>query len=729
LPGTVILFLKAYFSASIINQTHNFLITTRSLTVLFTLCIGLVQCQRPGNMEDHAYTNKLIHESSPYLLQHAHNPVDWYPWGDEALQKAKDENKLLLISIGYSSCHWCHVMEHESFEDTTVANFMNKNFVCIKVDREERPDIDDVYMTACQLASGGGCGWPLNSFALPDGRPVWAGTYFPKSKWMEVLDYFRKIYTEDPAKLQDYATRLVTGVQDHGLDSLMSTNNAPITTPEVLAISKTFMDRMDPTLGGRRGSPKFPMPNNWEYLMHYSFRENDPRAKELVMTTLDRMMMGGIYDQLEGGFARYSTDSLWLVPHFEKMLYDNGQLVSLYAKAYAWTGNKAYLNVVNQTLDFVDKNWSDDSGGFYSSYDADSEGEEGKYYVSTTQELEQLIPNVDDRKMFYEFNDIRNNGNWEDKKNILQQHRNGEEVAKNHHLTVEAFQQKMEAIHKVLLTTRQKRVAPGLDDKILTSWNGLMLQGYIDAYRVTSNKAYLTRALKNATFLRDKMIGKDHQMMRNFKNGKASINAFLDDYAITIQSFLAMYQCTFDTTWLDHAKGLTDHVLAHFDGDSTTLFYYTSDLDQALIARRIDFSDNVIPGSNSIMAKDLYNLGTLLGKDEYIERANKMLQVILPRIKNDGQPSFYSNWCELMLSFSRMPYEVAVVGKDYGKILTELQLKYQPDVLYLGGAAEGTLELLEDKLVEGQTFIYVCQNKVCKIPTEDIKQALELMKY
>jgi uncharacterized protein YyaL (SSP411 family) len=619
-------------------------------------------------------------------------------------------------------------MEHESFEDTAVANVMNKNFVCIKVDREERPDIDDVYMTACQLASGGGCGWPLNSFALPDGRPVWAGTYFPKEKWMEVLEYFRKTYAEEPAKLQDYAGRLVAGVQDHGLDSMIISGQAVISKKEVLDISKTFMDRMDPTLGGRRGSPKFPMPNNWEYLMHYAFREQDPRAKELVATTLDRMMMGGIYDQLEGGFARYATDSLWLVPHFEKMLYDNGQLVSLYAKAYAWTKKPEYLEVVDQTLEFVDKNWSDPSGGFYSSYDADSEGEEGKYYVWTTKELETLIPNIDDRKLFYELNDIKPGGNWEEGKNILQQHRSPAEIARNHNLTPEVLQQKMDGIKKVLLEERKKRIEPGLDDKILTSWNGLMLQGYIDAYRVTGNKAYYERAKKNAEFIRDKMIGKDYQLNRNFKNGKATINAFLDDYAITIQSFLAMYQCSFDTTWLNHANGLAEHVLAHFDGDSTTLFYYTSDLDQALIARRVDFSDNVIPSSNSIMAKALYHLGTLLAKDVYIERANQMLQVIMPRIKTDGQPSFYSNWCDLMLAFSKTPYEVAVVGKDYGKILAELQLRYQPDVLYLGGASEGSLELLEDKLVENQTFIYVCQNKVCKMPTEEVSKAVELMK-
>ncbi|HSF88299.1 MAG TPA: DUF255 domain-containing protein, partial [Saprospiraceae bacterium] len=270
---------------------------------------------------EHPYTNKLIEESSPYLLQHAHNPVDWYPWGEEALDRAKKENKLLLISIGYSSCHWCHVMEHESFEDTAVAAFMNEHFINIKVDREERPDIDDVYMTACQLSSGGSCGWPLNSFALPDGRPVWAGTYFPKLKWLEVLEYFRKTWAEEGEKMEDYGNRLVSGVRDNGLDSILTDANQAFTVEDVHTLARQFKDRVDPQTGGRRGAPKFPMPNNWQYLMHYAQRYNDDQAKKLLITTLDRMMMGGIYDQLEGGFARYSTDSLWLVPHFEKMLY------------------------------------------------------------------------------------------------------------------------------------------------------------------------------------------------------------------------------------------------------------------------------------------------------------------------------------------------------------------------------------------------------------------------
>ncbi len=676
---------------------------------------------------EHPYTNKLIHESSPYLLQHAHNPVDWYPWGEEALEKAKQENKLLLISIGYSSCHWCHVMEHESFEDTMVANVMNEHFVCIKVDREERPDIDDVYMTACQLSTGSG-GWPLNSFALPDGRPVWAGTYFPKKKWLDVLEYFRKTYAEEPDKMQDYAARLVEGVRAHGLDSLAASANTIVSRELVKSTSRLFMERMDPTLGGRRGSPKFPMPNNWEYLMHYAFRTQDQQAKSIVLTTLNRMMMGGIYDQLEGGFARYATDSLWLIPHFEKMLYDNGQLISLYAHAYAWTGKTEYLDVVKQTIDFVERHWSDPSGGFYSSYDADSEGEEGKYYVWTTDELEQLILSEEDRKLFYDFNDIRRDGNWEHHKNILQQHRQLDEFANSKHVDKAELKQKFQVIHHALLEARNKRIAPGLDDKILTSWNGLMLQGLLDAFQVSGEQPYLDRALKNGAFIVREMIKDDHQLYRNFKNGKSTINGFLDDYAITIQAFLGLYQTTFDTIWLDHAQGLVNHVFTHFDGDSTGMFYFTSDLDPALVARRIDYSDNVIPAANSIMARNLFVLGTLLSKDEYTQRSARMLQMILPRIKADGQPSFYSNWCQLMLSFERSPFEVAIVGNDHAEKRTALQRSYQPDALYLGGSSEGTLPLLQDKLSENQTFIYVCRNKVCKLPTQEVSCALELLK-
>lgn len=688
----------------------------------------LVRCQSQPSKMQYPHTNHLINETSPYLLQHAHNPVDWYAWNAEALQKAKDENKLLLISIGYSSCHWCHVMEHESFEDTSVATLMNANFVCIKVDREERPDIDDVYMAACQLSSGGNCGWPLNSFALPDGRPVWAGTYFPKEKWKEVLEYFRKTYAEEPEKLRDYAQRLVSGVRDHGLDDVVPAGDSIINQKEINEISKMFVSRMDPQMGGRRGAPKFPMPNNWQYLMHYAHRYNNKEAASVVTTTLDKMMMGGIYDQLEGGFARYSTDSMWLVPHFEKMLYDNAQLVSLYAQAYAWSGKNEYLDVVRQTLDFVDRHWSDPSGGFYSSYDADSEKEEGKYYVWTMDELTRLIPDEKERNLFFAYFDISQNGNWEEGKNILQRHRPSADVANQYHLSTEQFFVTIAKINKLLLEERNKRILPGLDDKILASWNGLMLQGYVDAFRISGDKNYLDRAIKNAMFLKTKMISDDYRMNRNYKNGKSTINGFLDDYANVIQAFLGLYQSTFDEQWLDLAKGMTDHVLLHFESDSTSLFYFTSDLDPPLIARRLEVSDNVIPSANSTMARNLFVLGEIFDDQMYTDRSRKIFNQVLPVIKRDGQPSFYSNWCQLMLLFAQPPFEVAIVGKDYASKLIEIQKGYLPDAIFMGGKEEGNLPLLQHKLDDDQTLIYVCQNKVCKLPTSDIAKAIDLLK-
>jgi uncharacterized protein len=686
---------------------------------------GLIHCQTTDMKHEH--TNRLINETSPYLLQHAHNPVDWYAWNDEALQKAKDENKLLLISIGYSSCHWCHVMEHESFEDSTVAAVMNKYFINIKVDREERPDIDDVYMTACQLTSGGNCGWPLNSFALPDGRPVWAGTYFPKKNWLEVLEYFRKTYDEEPEKLRDYAESMVAGIQYHGLDSLVTGDEPALKDENAHEVSKVFLSRMDQKLGGRKGSPKFPMPNNWQYLMHYAERYNDEDVTGVVITTLDKMMQGGIYDQLEGGFARYSTDERWLVPHFEKMLYDNGQLVSLYAQAYAWTGKKEYLEVVRQTLNFVDSYWSDSSGGFYSSYDADSEGEEGKYYVWSEKELKELITNEKDRKIFFDYYDIKPQGNWEHDKNILYRHRSPEDVAKEHHISVEEFHTIIHQYNKKLIEKRKDRIAPGLDDKILASWNGLMLQGYIDAFRASGEKQYLERALKNATFIKEQLIKEDYRLDRNFKNGKSTINGFLDDYAAVIQAFLSLYQSTFDIQWLDDAKGLTNHVLTHFDGDSSLMFYYTSDLDPPLVARRIDLSDNVIPSANSMMARNLLVQGELLYNNDYTTRAHRMMMKVWPMILRDGQPSFYSNWCQLMLSVIKPPFEVAIVGPAYQDFLAEMQRTYQPDAIFLGGQTDGTLPLLKGKLSEGQTLIYVCQNKICKLPKSHPDEALTLM--
>lgn len=675
----------------------------------------------------HQYTNSLIHETSPYLLQHAHNPVDWHAWNEEALKKAKEENKLILISIGYSSCHWCHVMEHESFEDSAVAKVMNEHFINIKVDREERPDIDDVYMTACQLTSGGNCGWPLNSFALPDGRPVWAGTYFPKKNWMDVLEYFRKTFEEEPEKLYDYATQLVKGINTHGLDSVFDADSPALSEKDAAQVTEVFLKRIDSKLGGRIGAPKFPMPNNWQYLMHYAKRYDDPESKAAVLVTLDKMLEGGIYDQLEGGFARYSTDDKWLVPHFEKMLYDNGQLISLFAQAFAWTGNPIYKEVVEQTIAFSEEYWLDPSGGFYSSFDADSEGEEGKFYVWTQKELDQLIKDDLDRKIFYSYYDIQSQGNWEHGKNILNRYRTADDITRKFKITDEQFRASLKASHEILLKERKTRIPPGLDDKVLASWNGLMLHGLIEAYKAIGDEHFLELALNNAHFIRKHLMKDDFRLDRNYKNGKSTINAFLDDYASVIQGFLALYQVTFDKSWLNDAQGLTTHVFTHFDGDSTALFYFTSDIDPPLITRRIDISDNVIPSANSMMARNLFTLGEMLYDSAYLTRSEQMLQQVWPLILRDGQPSFYSNWCQLMLSFVQPPYEVAIVGDAYKEKLREIQQTYLPDAIFLGASGDDELPLLKNRFVEGQTLIYVCRNKICKIPVDDPVKALTML--
>lgn len=670
--------------------------------------------------------NHLIHETSPYLLQHAYNPVDWYAWKKEALEKAERENKLLLISIGYSSCHWCHVMEKESFSDNMVAEAMNTTFVNIKVDREERPDIDDIYMTACQLANGTGCGWPLNAIALPDGRPVWAGTYFPKHRWMEVLGYFRSTWENDPDKLIYYADLLSSGIRDHGLEPVADEEEV-ISQQDISEMAGFFMQYVDPAHGGRRGAPKFPMPNNWLYLMEYAHRYCDQKAMGLVNTTLQRMMRGGIYDHLEGGFARYATDATWLVPHFEKMLYDNGQLLSLYAQAYALTGDTRYLFLVRQTIDFCSSQWGAPEGGYYSSLDADSEGEEGKYYVWTTAELNELIPEGRKRQLFYTLHDIRPEGNWEEGKNILHHHRELSDVAAGLGLSIEEATAQLQDINITLLNIRAQRVAPSLDDKILTSWNGLMLHGLTDACRATQDDIFRQLAIRLGSFIVRDLIQDDFRISRNYKNGTTAINGFLDDYATVIQGFLSLYQITFDEDWLNQADGLTRHVIDHFSSDESDLFYFTSDLDPPLVARRIDYSDNVIPSANSMMAHNLLLLGNILHKEDYSTRARRMFQQVWPRIKADKQPGFYSNWCRLMPALTDECVQVAIVGPDCHRLLAEMQKHYLPGVIFIGSTEESTIPLLAHKYLENSTLIYVCHQHTCKAPVTSVQEALALL--
>ena len=698
----------------------------KKIIIFFSLVFLISSCNKttkPMDNKEYKHTNDLIHESSPYLLQHAHNPVQWHAWSDEVLKKAQKEDKLLIISVGYAACHWCHVMEHESFEDSLVAKVMNDNFICIKVDREERPDVDDVYMTACQLASGRGCGWPLNAFALPTGEPVWAGTYFPKDKWLDILNQFKKLKETDYNKLKETANKITNGIKSFETID-MGDGSQSYTLEMMEAVKNNFIDNIDYKDGGREGAPKFPMPNNYEFLLQYHYLTGDQKAMEATKVTLDKMAQGGIYDQIGGGFARYSTDAKWIAPHFEKMLYDNGQLVSLYSHAYQVTKDPLYKNVIIQTLEFVERELMNPEYGFYSSLDADSEGVEGKFYVWQASEIDSIIGDKEESNIYKDYYSIKKNGNWEHT-NILVV--NDKFDSEEYDKTEGQISEIINSNNKKLMSVRDQRIRPGLDDKILTSWNGLMLKGYIDAYRALGNESYLTTALKNANFLAKNSIQSDGSLNRNYKNGKSSINAFLDDYATVIDAFTALYEVTFDDQWLDKAEALTNHVQKHFFNKDDKMFYYTSDLDPALIARKMELSDNVIPASNSIMARNLFKLGTILYNQVMVDQSKQMLANMSNKVIQSEQPSFYSNWCQLMASMIAPPYEVAILGKAAVEKSKAIQNEYLPNAFFLGGESEGNLELLKDKLQEGRTMIYVCQNKVCKIPTEDTEKAIGLI--
>ena len=694
------------------------------IILLFSICA--CNSQSPNHGGSHLYTNALANESSPYLLQHAHNPVNWYPWGEDALAKAQKEDKLLIISVGYAACHWCHVMEHESFEDTAVAKIMNEHFVNIKVDREERPDVDEVYMAACQLSSGRGCGWPLNAIALPDGRPVWAGTYFPKKKWVEVLEYFIKSKNEEGEKMEEYAAQLQEGIKSQ--DNITFNGGDLNFTREKLdeAMAK-FQARADGKKGGiRTSSPKFPMPTAWEFALKWQHYNPDPKTEKVLYAALDNMAMGGIYDHLGGGFSRYSVDDEWHVPHFEKMLYDNGPLVSLYSHAYQLTKNPMYQERVVETLNFIERELMDELGGFYSSLDADSEGEEGKFYVWKKSEIDSILNDETASKHFAEFYDIKTRGNWEHGNNVLIMRQSAAKTAEKLKVSEAELITSMMEQREKLLKARASRIRPGLDDKVLTSWNGLMLKGYCDAYRAIGNEHYRKVAIKNGEFLLKNMMQKDGRLNRNYKDGKSVINAFLDDYANAIQGFVALYEITFDEKWLKSAEQLANYAITHFKDEKSGMFFFTSNLDPELIARKMELTDSVIPASNSTMARGLYALGTYLYKEEWRETATQMLHNMTQKFDEGAEVGFYANWFQFWLDLVNPPYEVAIVGDNHDAIRKSIAQNYIPNALLLGGKNEGSLELLEGKLLEGETMIYVCQNKVCKLPVTEVDKALEL---
>ncbi len=691
--------------------------------IYFTIITCFIQnCQnktehKTTNM-DHSHTNQLIDETSPYLLQHAHNPVNWYPWGDEAFEKAQAENKLVLVSIGYSACHWCHVMERESFEDTAVAKIMNEKYICIKVDREERPDVDQVYMTAVQLMTQRG-GWPLNCFTLPDGRPVFGGTYYPKDQWMQVLKSLAEGYEEDPNKYEEYAASLTAGVQQSELIK-MNTDDAPFVMNTLDEMVNNWSKSFDYSEGGPNRAPKFPVPNNYDFLMQYGYLTKDEKLLDYVKLTLNKIAYGGIYDHVGGGFARYSTDANWKVPHFEKMLYDNAQLVSLYADAYRLTKNEDYKKIIIETLKWVKREMTDPSGAFYSALDADSEGEEGKFYIWTKEELKKVLG--DDFELAKDYFNINNKGYWEHDNYILLRDKTNDKIAQKHNLTLKELNTRIDIIKAQLLEVRNKRIRPGLDDKTLTSWNALMIKGYVDAYWAVNEHTFIETALNNADFILQHQLKKDGGLWHSYKKGTSKINGYLEDYCLTIEAFIALYEVTFDKKWLDAAKDLMEYAIKHFYDERTGMFFFTSNLDKDLIARKTEVLDNVIPASNSSIAKGLFLLGHYYDDNIYMDKAAQMLKNIQPHMSSYGPG--YSNWGILMLNHIKPFYEVAIVGKEAHQKATSLHTTYLPNTLLVGASEESNLPLLENKFIRDKTMIYVCVNKACQLPTDDVKRAM-----
>jgi len=658
--------------------------------------------------------NRLANSTSPYLLQHANNPVDWHPWGTEALQKAKDENKLILVSIGYSACHWCHVMEHESFEDEKVAAVMNEYFVCIKVDREERPDVDQVYMSAVQLMSGRG-GWPLNCICLPDQRPIYGGTYFQKNDWVGLLFSLADFFKNKPDEAEEYAYRLTKGIQEYE-SIVVVTEPATYKKDALEQIIGNWTKYFDKAEGGLGNAPKFPMPNNWQCLMRYGYLMKDESIAAQVKLTLQKMAFGGIYDHIGGGFARYSVDGRWHVPHFEKMLYDNAQLISLYAEAYTWNAEPLYEKVVEGIVNFILRELTSPDFGFYAALDADSEGKEGKFYIFTRKEIEKILG--DDAELFCIYYHITADGNWEEEEsNVLFRNESDQELAAKLGMSVEQLAEKIEKSRQTVFEARTERVRPGLDHKILASWNGLMLKGLCDAYRAFGQLKYLEIALKNADFVLRSRIAADGKLSRVKQEGIA----FLDDYANIADAFIALYEVTFNEEWLFNAKKLVDIAIVHYYDAENGVFFYTAADDEQLIARKSEIMDSVTPASNSVMARNLKKLALLFDNDQYHQISAQLLRNIVPQIER--YPSAYSNWVMLMLEEVFGTYEVAITGEDYNSKRCEIEKNYVPNKIILGGK-KGSLPLLQDKF-GADTQIFICKDKTCGLPAKTVADALK----
>ncbi|HKC36926.1 MAG TPA: thioredoxin domain-containing protein, partial [Chitinophagaceae bacterium] len=621
----------------------------------------------------HQFTNKLIEETSPYLLQHAHNPVNWYPWGDEALNAARKENKPILVSIGYSACHWCHVMERESFEDEETARIMNEHFINIKIDREERPDLDHIYMDAVQAMTGSG-GWPLNVFLTPGAKPFYGGTYFPPKRafnrpsWQEVLLGVTEAFTQRRNEIDAQAENLTEHLLQANVFGISSPGETNFFTKE--KINEAFENSMknaDRTWGGFGRAPKFPQSFIIQYLLRFYYVTENKDALEQALLSIDKMIDGGIYDQVGGGFARYSTDPEWLVPHFEKMLYDNALLLSVISEAYQITGDKRYKEVIEETIQFIQRELMHHEGGFYAALDADSEGEEGKFYVWDYEEVMKLLK--EDGAIFSDFFDIKPGGNWsertpsEEEKNILWRKKKEETFCNEKNLSPEELQRVIQKGKKILLENRNERIRPQTDDKILLGWNALMCTALSKAFAATGNDSFKQLAIDNMQFLSGRFSkNKTVDFFHSWKNNIAKQPAFLDDYAFLIQALIQLQEITGDTSYLEKAKMITENVIKSFNDAATDFFFYTNTNQKDVVVRKKEVYDGAQPSGNAVMADNLYRLGLYFDNNDWREKSVRIISSLGNAIVR--YPTSFGSWACLLMEITFGTNEIAVISNE-----------------------------------------------------------------
>ena len=667
--------------------------------------------------------NQLSNSKSLYLKQHAKNPVDWMPWSADALKKASEEEKLIVISVGYSSCHWCHVMEEETFSNNEVAEVMNNDFISIKVDREERPDIDELYMKSLVLMTGSG-GWPMNIIALPDGSPIWGGTYLPKTNWMSVLKQINDLYKNRYDDVLGYSNKLKEGLKQDGIVDIKLESDELYN--KITELSESAFSFLDTNNGGLKTSQKFPLPSLLDFYLRSGKQFEKSKFLDFVDLTLENIGYGGINDHIEGGFHRYTVDSIWHVPHFEKMLYDNGQLLSIFAKGYKLTKRQLYKDLISDTHRFIEDKMTSSDGLIFSSISAVTDyGDkkiEGDYYVWNQDDLKKYLE--DDYEIFESYYNINNKGYWEKDKYVLRRTISNEDFSKDYKIQEKKLKSKIRSFKNILKEKRSLRKYPEIDEKIISSWNSLTVSGYLDAYMATNEKVYLNKAIDIVNALEKKLINKDLRISRSFSIEESDI-LFLEDYSFLANAYLKLYQSTFNYQWVNRADQIVKKSIDIFFNENQGFFKFSSNQSTLFSENLFVLEDGVIPSSNSVMANNLFLLSHYTGNRDYLNIGKKMIDSVIGKAVND--PLDYMNWLNVSTDYSKNFYEIVVVGKNAFQISKDLTSRYLPNTLVAASKTDADEYLIKNRYIKGDTLIYVCVNNSCKFPVETVDEALKLI--